>query len=99
MGVDEEKCVRTCVSETVLIMLRWIDEAEARILLGAVVQTWQSTQRRYHESLEASPSQSIARYICHDSSALAHVPWERKKKKTALLMQGSPSKLPALSKF
>lgn len=55
MGVDEEKCVWTCASETVLIMLKRIDEAEARILLGAVVQTWQGTQRRYHEPLEASP--------------------------------------------
>lgn len=56
MGVEEEKCVWTCVSETLLIMLKRIDEAEARILLGAVVQkTWQGTQRRYHQSLRASP--------------------------------------------
>lgn len=38
MGVDEEKCVWTCAAETLLIMLKRIDEAEARILLGAVVQ-------------------------------------------------------------
>lgn len=95
MGVDEEKCVRTCASETLLIMLRRIDEAKARILLGTE-KTWQSTQRRYHQSLGASPLNKAQ----PGTFVTIHQLWlgsreraeEEGKKKRLYLMQGSPSK-------